>query len=243
MLEQNAVLKFTLGEKYDDIIVKDVQLWSQEPPKADGIKQLKGRLLQYVDMNKLPLWATTGSKNYVVYTWRSSTTSYFASKLKNENRGIVIDLLNGTNNNDHLLILHRKLEKVQCLKLNLNVKRKFDNQLISRTVQTTSKEGSIDSIVQQSQRQNQFKAKTIRNHVRTSEKKITFNETLSKLILGGLRLRGIPNTQSGFQKLYKITFDAAEFAHRDELKHSDAEVPFETLQETVEVLLKLFCKS
>ena len=78
MLEQNAVLKFTLGEKYDDIIVKDVQLWSQEPPKADGIKQLKGRLLQYVDMNKLPLWATTGSKNYVVYTWRSSTTSYFS---------------------------------------------------------------------------------------------------------------------------------------------------------------------
>ncbi|GAV52687.1 hypothetical protein ZYGR_0AG06780 [Zygosaccharomyces rouxii] len=243
MLEQNAVLKFTLGEKYDDIIVKDVQLWSQEPSKIDGIKQLKGRLLQYVDMNKVPLWATIGGTSYVVFTWRSSTASYFTSKLKNENRGIVIDLLNGTNNNDQLLILYRKLKTVQCLKLNLNVKKKFDSQIFSRTVPTTSKEGSIDSIVQQSQRQNQFKAKTIRNHVRTSERKISFNETLSKLILGGLRLRGIPNTQSGFQKLYKITFDAAEFAHRDELKHSDAEVPFETLQETVEVLLKLFCKS
>lgn len=252
MLEQNAMLKFTLGGKYDDIIVKDVQLWSQEVSlsslpagKSSETKQVEGRLLQYVDMNKLPIWATADTSYYVVFTWSSSTMSYFASKLKNENRGIVIDLAcNKGLNSDQLLVFYRRAKTIQCVKLNSAAKKKFDGQIASRTVQsTTSKEGSIDSIVQQSQRQNHFKATTIRKNVQTSEKKIHFNETLSKLILSGLRLRGIPNTQSGFQKLYKMTFDAAEFAHREEVKHPAVDLSFETLQETVEILLKLFCKS
>lgn len=83
-------------------------------------------------------------------------------------------------------------------------------------------------------------------NVHINDKRLQFNETLSKLILG-LRLRGISNSITDYQKLYKITFDAAEFTHRDELKRismgSGEEVSFESLQETVETLLKLFTKS
>lgn len=245
IMEQVAVLKFTLGERYEDICIRDVQLWTSQPKQQDTgrVKTLKGRFVQYVDVEKLPLWATAGASRYACYTLRSSTQAYFASKLRHGSRGIVVELLPGA----QLLVLHRQGDAaaaaVQCLQLDNEVKRRADAQIAARMPRGTSKEGSIDSIVQESQRQNHVKARAIRKSVQTSERKIQFNETLSKLILGGLRLRGVPNSQAGFHKLYKMTFDAAEFAHREELKRKDGDVPFETLQETVETLLKLFCKS
>lgn len=239
-MEQVAVLKFTLGDRYEDICIKDVQLWASEPRQNEvGVKSLKGRFVQYVDLGKLPLWTTKHNASWTCYTVRSSTLGYFASKLKHNRRGIVVELVPG----GELLVLHRRGSEVHCLRLTNEIKKQADAQIAALAPRATSKEGSIDSIVQESQRQKHVKARAIRRSVQTSERKIHFNETLSKLILGGLRLRGVPNTQVGFHKLYKMTFDAAEFAHREELKCKEGDISFETLQETVETLLKLFCKS
>ncbi|CCH58723.1 hypothetical protein TBLA_0A09380 [Henningerozyma blattae CBS 6284] len=95
--------------------------------------------------------------------------------------------------------------------------------------------------------------KLIQNNIVKRDRRIQFKETLSKLILSGLRLRGIPNSQPGFQKLFRTTYDSAEFAHRNDLKKlvsnnsskktMDEYLSFETLQDTVETLLTLYTRS
>ncbi|CAN3357208.1 mitochondrial morphogenesis protein Sld7p [Diutina catenulata] len=61
--------------------------------------------------------------------------------------------------------------------------------------------------------------------------------TLQKLVLSGLRLRGLPavDTSATTKELYQMTLKAAEFASR---KYATVTVP--ALQETVEKLLEIF---
>ena len=239
------------------MIIRDVQLWGNMTLRRILNPEWSGHFIQYVDMGKLPFWIRSKYMNtYRCYSTSGTTQAYFKSKLRNANRGIVIELFDKIDQQSKeptYLIIFRKNTELNCLQVDLTIKHELDAQVsklkqeIGKTRASVSKEGSIDIIIRQAQqRKIGTKTKVYRN-VHINDKRLHFNETLSKLILGGLRLRGILNVVPDFQKLYKITFDAAEFAHRDELKRismgSGEEISFESLQETVETLLKLFTKS
>ncbi|EJS41680.1 YOR060C [Saccharomyces arboricola H-6] len=257
MSHKLCTLKFILSGKQGGLVIRDVQLWGNQLVVNNPIPEWRGQFVQYVDLGKLPLWIRSKDMDtYRCYSTSATTQAYFKTKLKNANRAIVLELTDKIDQQSQepvYLIIFRENSELYSFRVDLTMKHEFDNQVFKLKQETgkvrpsVSKEGSIDIIIQQSQqRKIGTKTKVYRN-VHINDKRLQFNETLSKLILGGLRLRGIPNFTTDSQRLYKMTFDAAEFTHRDELKRisvgSGEEVSFELLQETVETLLKLFTKS
>lgn len=254
MLRKASVLKIGLGGKNNDITLRDVQLW-EDNETNEQLQFLKGQFIQYVNLQLLPIWLKDekSGKN-ICYTTSSTTLAYFSSKLKYQNRGIVIEV---THNNKGLLnqyqyiILFRLGDTIHYMNIDLTKKQSLDLQIEKLLKQDkalpNTKHNSIDAIILQSKQKNNSNINKVIKNVQIGDKKLLFNETLSKLILGGLRLRGIPNSAPGFQKLYRMTFDASEFAHRFDLKlalkDETFQISFETMQETVETLLKLFTKS
>ncbi|QLL34889.1 hypothetical protein HG536_0H02640 [Torulaspora globosa] len=244
MLTQIATLRFTLGSNYDNIVIRDVQLWREGRSCDQPVRHLTGTLLQYVDLDKLPVWVTGSGTVATCFTASSTAVAYFTSKLRRERRGIVVQT------GDEFLILHREKDQVRCLEVDLVAKARIDSQInaleAAAAAPTAAKDDNIDVVLRQSQERKSFSNEKVLKKLHASEKRSQFNQTLSKLILGGLRLRGIPNSQSGFQKLYKMTFSAAEFSHRKQLQalagNTGAEIPFEELQATVETLLELFTR-
>lgn len=260
-----GVLSFSLGDNYKGIVIRDLQLWemenSHEANDNQVPSQFKGHFIQYVSMHKLPLWCC--SRPMICYTSSSTTNSYLASKLKNSNRGLIIEAANRSSKESQPvnLVIYRTKNYINCSKINWSRKHYLDdkiNESLQSKVLQNSKDNNIDKILRHSQQRILASNSKIAKNIKVNEKKLQFNETLSKLILGGLRLRGIPNTQPGFQKLYRMTFQAAEFTHRKELKAlaylqthpensaaipNSIQLPFEKVQETVETLLTLFTKS
>lgn len=244
MLRQIATLKFSLGTKYDNIVIRDVQLWRETSLCDEPVRHLTGTLLRYVDLDKLPVWVIGSGTVATCFTASSTAVAYFTSKLRRERRGIVVQT------GEQFLILHREKDQVRCLEVDLTAKARIDSQIkdleAAAAAAAAAKHDNIDVILRQSQERKSFSSEKVLKNLHASEKRSQLNQTLSKLILGGLRLRGIPNSQFGFQKLYKMTFSAAEFAHRRQLQalvgSRGAEIPFEELQATVETLLELFTK-
>lgn len=252
MLRKTGVLRFELGGKYDDIIIRNVQLWQDMPNDEDEpeVRILKGKFLHYLDLDKTPLWVSLGATKSSCFTTSSTTVAYFNSKLRRERRAIAVEITS-TSTHEYIILYRSQLE-VKCLEVDSTQKLLIDSQIEDLSIRglppvTATKDANIDVILRQSQERQVVNTKKIMNNLQFSERKLHFNETLSKLILGGLRLRAIPNSQSGFQKLYKMTFSAAEFAHRNELQQfartNCLEIPFESLQATVETLLELFTKT
>lgn len=252
MLRKTGILRFALAGKYDDIIIRDVQLWQDIPDDEDDpeVRVLKGKFLQYLDLEKLPLWVSIGAAKSTCFTTSSTTVAYFSSKLRRERRAVVIEIMS-TSTHEYI-ILYRCQQEVKCLEVDSTRKQLIDSQIEDLSIRglppvIATKDANIDVILRQSQERQVVNTKKIMKNLQFSERRLQFNETLSKLILGGLRLRAIPNSQSGFQKLYKMTFSAAEFAHRNELQQfartNSLGIPFETLQATVETLLELFTRT
>lgn len=242
---QIATLKFNLGPKYENIVIRDVQLWEDVESYESPVRQLTGSFVQYVDLDKLPVWVVGSGRVSSCLTSSATAVAYFTSKLRRDRRGIVVKT------GDNFMILHREEDKVRCLMVDLTTKATIDSQIdaleASQGIAAPAKHDNIDVILRQSQQRKTVSDKKVLKSLHVSEKRLQFNETLSKLILGGLRLRGIPNSQFGFQKLFKMTFNAAEFSHRKQLQaltcNTGSEVPFEELQATVETLLELFTRS
>ncbi|CCE64336.1 hypothetical protein TPHA_0H01290 [Tetrapisispora phaffii CBS 4417] len=293
MFNKLAVLKLDLGHRHNDITLRDIQLWNKsnlEQQHVDKKSQAKvitmnAKFLTYVDISCLPIWLindSNSSHDSELYCFTTSNTSlsFFKSKLKYNNRGIVIEISKDKNNrnlssrdntnplifSDHI-VFYQANNFIQYFYLNIDRKTeieykinkleklKSDTELVINTVTKLDEysklnedpRNKIDKILKKSYEQNRMNTNKVMRSLQISDKRLQFNDTLSKVILGGLRLRGIPNTQIGFQKLYKITFEASEFALRDELTqllhNKIQEISFEKLQETVEVLLNLFLKS
>lgn len=247
MLSKVGVLKFGLGDKYGQTVIRDVQLWREVENNQLQVKEkdLRGRFLCYIDLDQIPLWISLCSAKSTCLTHSTTTTSYFTTKLRRQGRAIVIEL--APCDCDYLII-YRCETKVECVEVNLSMKRKIDDAIskLEEKMTQATKDHNIDAILKQSHQKHVLDTKRITKSMQISEKRLQFNETLSKLILGGLRLRGVPNSQSGFQKLYRMTFSAAEFTHRNELQQltrtNALDITFEALQSTVETLLELFCK-
>ncbi|CAL9729625.1 mitochondrial morphogenesis protein Sld7p [Monosporozyma unispora] len=227
---KHAVVSLALGHGNNKILIRDIQLWNEDNTKETSHNKdessktnstitinWNGKCLSYVSVKKLPLWIYDRDQlvPWRCYTGSSKTWSYFNIKLKRLNRALIAEIYPSKTDNNMLVLFYVDSDSIRC-RLLCN-KSKYE----------------IDKIITN-------KAKKPQSPV---NKKVQFNDTLSKLILTGLRLRDIPNTNPGFTKLYKITFQAAEFTHRDDVKRCNYQVPFETLQQTVETLLKLFTKT
>ncbi|CCF60484.1 hypothetical protein KAFR_0K01300 [Kazachstania africana CBS 2517] len=255
MLDKVAILSFNLGERRNSITIRDVQLWKDVADRATrgAPKKMKGKFMQYVDLAKLPIWVKDESE-MLCYSTSSTTVGYFTSKLKDENRGIVVNIAKNGNEDPSLefAVIYRDVDTIKCFALDTRRKMMIDARISNIVKQQNTV--NFDDIIEQSHRRKIEASNKVQKSVQINDKRLQFNETLSRLILGGLRLRGIPNTQIGFQKLFKMTFQAAEFAHREELKtialspgasppSEDNNLLFERLQETVETLLTLFTRS
>lgn len=223
---KHATVSLTLGHGNQKILIRDIQLWSSSNDNNDETNvQWSGKCLCYVDMKKLPLWIYDREQIHPwrCYTKSSTTWNYFNVKLKNLNRSMIAEVKIG--NPPHLmkLLYYIDGENVMCRQLSTTMKTQIDKTITNLIANEP--------------------ANKRKRQAKLQDKKIQFNDILSKLILTGLRLRDIPNTTPGFTKLYKMTFQAAEFTHREDVRVNNYNVPFETLQQTVETLLTLFTKS
>lgn len=236
-----------------------------------------GRFAAYVDMRKLPLWLRIPgeSPQYQCFTRSSTTMTYFNSKLKYMHRGIVFECIPLAEKLADpgcyiYFIFSREGDIVRAVRLDLAFKSNIDLQIKqlkstnvdssertdegttdgdeeSDNIDANSRESSIDKIVTVTRQKNENTTSKVLKSIREKDKRIQLKDTLSKLILGGLRLRALSGTHSETQKIYKMTLAAAEFAHRNDLikmqRGTVKEIPFEDMQETVESLLNLFTKT
>lgn len=221
---KHAIVSLTLGHGNDKVLIRDIQLWNEDDPAQINDESLKpthwtGICLSYVSLQKLPLWIYSRDETlpWRCYTGSSKTWSYFNVKLKRLNRAMVAELHIPKSSSPLLGLFYIDSDSIRCRLLSTKWKTKIDKLIAA--------------------------ANTMKKPQSLAHKKTQFNDTLSKLILTGLRLRDIPNTSPGFSTLYKMTFQAAEFAHRDDVKKYNYQMPFELIQQTVETLLKLFTKT
>lgn len=221
---KHAIVSLTLGHGNDKVLIRDIQLWNEDDTvtlKDESFKPAhwNGKCLSYVSLQKLPLWIYSRDHTtpWRCYTGSSKTWSYFNVKLKRLNRAMVAELHVPKSSSPLLGLFYIDSDSIRCRLLSTKWKTKIDKLIAA--------------------------ASTVKKPQSLAHKKAQFNDTLSKLILTGLRLRDIPNSSAGFSNLYKMTFQAAEFAHRDDVKKYNYQIPFELIQQTVETLLKLFTKT
>lgn len=237
-----AVLSLTLGYGKEKVLLRDIELWDDSITTNTRERPLKwtGRYISYVSLRKLPLWIYDREQltPWHCYSSCSKTCNYFNIKLKSLNRSMIAEIYNNSLDSasqTRLVLFYVKNNSIMCKLLSTKLKLKIDEHI------TTSSNTDINNTIV-TDSNNKFMISKKPSHSLLN-KKVHFNDTLSKLILTGLRLRDIPNTSPGFTKLYKMTFQAAEFAHREDVKKHDYQLPFELLQQTVETLLKLFTKT
>lgn len=237
------------------------------------VQSYKGRFVAYVDIKKLPLWIKNQqSRELQCFTRSSTTLRYFSTKLGVKQRGIVFECIPLTEKADNqgccsYYIFYRNENVVKVVQVDLSIKANIDLQIkqikstLSNPQQTDVKKldsivsATIDSrrnsditkIVSENIERHEHRTSKVLKSMLSNDKKIQVRDTLSKLILAGLRLRGLSSTKSETQKLFRITLSASEFAHRKDLiqlqrGHTKA-IPFEEMQETVETLLNLFTRN
>ncbi|KAL3233565.1 Mitochondrial morphogenesis protein SLD7 [Nakaseomyces bracarensis] len=274
-----ASLKISIGTKRSETVLRDVQVWDLSANVQDKVRlsrEYRGRFSAYVDMKKLPIWLSSSESPYQCFTRSSTTMTYFNSKLKYKNRGIVFECIPLADKLANpgcyvYFIFSRYSDTVRVLRVDLSFKSDIDLQIkqlkstnANSTEQTDvdtdgdesdnvnsnlnkTRESSIDKFYTVSRQKSESTTTMVLQTVREKDKKIQLKDTISKLILGGLRLRSLSGTHSETQRVYKMTLSAAEFAHRNDLvklqKGIIKEIPFEDLQETVESLLNLFTRS
>lgn len=237
-----AVLSLTLGHGKEKVLIRDIELWDDNISTNSRETPLKwsGKYVSYVSIKKLPLWIYDREqlKPWRCYSSCLKTCNYFNIKLKSLNRSMIAEIYNDSLDSDsqtRLVLFYIKNDSVMCKLLSLKLKSKIDKYITTSSITNINR-----STIPNTNNNSKISKKPSHSLL---NKKVHFNDTLSKLILTGLRLRDIPNTSTGFTKLYKMTFQAAEFAHREDVKKYDYQVPFELLQQTVEILLKLFTKT
>ncbi|AGO12677.1 AaceriADR203Cp [[Ashbya] aceris (nom. inval.)] len=225
------------------IVLRDVQLWQRRgtsAPRPASHAGLTGRLLQAISLDRLPAWAGR-SNSYRCFSGSTTTRAFFAAKLlrrRHRARGLVVELA-PTRASKEYLVFHKELGEDSHFRLccfTLDLSRKHALDAVLKPVLPAAR---IDTLVLRSNARRRA-AENRQDTANTSDARQRFVARLSQCILGGLRLRAVP--QARYEKLYRAVFQASEFTFRDELAAA-ADVPFEALQDCVETLLKLFTRS
>lgn len=241
-MNSECILTLDVG---NGVVIQDVQLWGNSV-ETQLPKKGKARVVAHIDTRKLPLWARSRGL-FTCFSSSSTTAAYFRAKLlkdRHAHRGILAEL-------DKLyLVFFRKEQspssfQIECIRLNLALKRKFDTQLLQASTVSSQPTMSphIDEIVAKQSLARAESSLRISRHVQLADYRRQFSSTASSCILGGLRLRGIRESEADYHKIYKMTYSAIEFAFRSELSNASPPISFEQVQETVETLLKVFTRS
>lgn len=267
-----ASLKISVGPKHAEIVLRDVQLWDlteQDHGQLPLSRDYRCSFAAYVDMRKLPLWLRHSASHFQCFTRSSTTTTYFNSKLKYNHRGIVVKCIPREKMDPgryEYFTFYREDNSVHAIGIDLAVKRNIDTQIkqlkSTNTVSTeqtdedtdggedaedNNRESNIEKIVTVTRQKSENATSKVLQCIREKDRKIQLKDTISKLILAGLRLRALSGTHSETQRIYKMTLSAAEFAHRNDIirlqRGAIKEIPLENMQETVESLLNLFTKT
>lgn len=254
-LKKELVLKLDVGL---GTVIRDVQLWSKtdadsttnSTASSTGSSAVTTGLCEVVGMinvSKLPLWLDT-SAAYHCFSTSETTFNYFRAKLmrqRHRNRGILCKLLKPRDSVQYLLFykrLHTDANasfEIECVAVSFATKHLLDN-LLQPAAAVAAPLKSIDSILEKNKRQRLQKNASLNKQVLLNDHRQHFVSMLSQCILSGLRLRNV--SQSQYEKLYKMTYQACEFAFRNELKLTQT-ITFESVQECVETLLRLFTKT
>ncbi|SCU85484.1 LAFA_0D15918g1_1 [Lachancea sp. 'fantastica'] len=240
-----ASMKLDLG---DQKLVLNMEL-ELKNPASDGSHKLHSestaRVAAYVDRAKLPLWVLRGAV-HVCLSESSTTAAFFRSKLlkkRHVRRGIVAAYEDGYCMFYACLIEpNETLFEIQCVELDLvTVKQQLDLQLPRNTMLDSG--NALDHLVERKQRQQLRSRSRVSEHAQLADMRRQFLKTAASCIRSGLRLRGMPEGQPEFHTVYKTTLSTVEFAHRHDLTalpSSPQAVSFETVQDTVETVLRLF---
>ncbi|SCV06172.1 LANO_0H23684g1_1 [Lachancea nothofagi CBS 11611] len=235
-------MRLDLGDG-STVLDLDLEAVSTDAPEADMGGYAK--VVTYIDRRKLPLWVLRRSC-YACCSDSSTTAAYFRSKLlkrRHAHRGIMASY-----KHSFCMFYAQQSEpqtfQIRCVILDFSYKQKLDLQL-KELAKSTAQEppDALDHIVARKQRQRLQNRSQISTHSRIADSRRQFTKTSASCILGGLRLRGIPETHPEFQALYKTTLSTVEFAHRHDLHKLQAPMPFESVQDTVETVLRLFTRS
>ncbi|CEP60722.1 Sld7p LALA0_S01e17480g [Lachancea lanzarotensis] len=221
-------------------------------PANDGSHKLNSestaRVAGYIDRAKLPFWVLRGAL-YVCLSESSTTAAFFRSKLlkkRHLRRGIVASHEDG-----HCMFYASPIEsdetlfEIHCVELDLiTIKQQLDSQLPKSA--TLDSGHPLDHLVERKQRQQLRSRSRVSQHAEVADLRRQFLKTAAGCIRSGLRLRGMPESQPEFHTLYKTTLSTVEFAHRHDLNATSSSpqtVSFETVQDTVETLLRLFTRT
>ncbi|QEU62433.1 Sld7 [Kluyveromyces lactis] len=258
-LEKELILRLNVGH---NTVIRDVQLW-REFEDGDGqiaVKNCLAEVVGMVNIDKLPFWLDRGQR-YQCFTTSETSVNYFRAKLmrqRHRNRGIVCKVTGSqvlTKEQFEYFLFYKRLKtdinasfEIESMVLHLSTKHELDKKLIPLSVDelqsvVPSNSGatrSIESILEKNKRQRILKSNSLNKQVLLNDQQQQFVSLLSQCILSGLRLRGVPRTQH--EKLYKMTYKASEFAFREELGETEP-ISFESIQDCVETLLKLFTKT
>ncbi|SCU77679.1 LADA_0A01662g1_1 [Lachancea dasiensis] len=199
------------------------------------------RVMSYIDRRKLPLWVRR-EECYACGSESTTTAAYFRSKLMKQRhvyRGIV-----ATQGSGFCMFFAQQTQdggvyQIRCVVLDFTLKQQLDRGLWQAPKRTTPLELLVarrrDSLLRNRSR--------VSTHAQIADFRRQFSKTCASCVLSGLRLRGIPETHPEFQALFKTTLATVEFAHRHDMSAPREPLGFETVQESVETVLKLFTSS
>lgn len=218
----------TLSFQWQGVAIRDLQLWQGEGPSGGDRmggteKHVECKYMCYVELEKLPMWAY--GELYHCYTSSSTSLRFVQSKLKWVGRGILLRQLNKTGGTGNATLY--------CLTV-VNAK-----ELSASTgLQQEPQSDDDKAVVCITLRTNEHITQYIKDQkLKQKRQLIQLDETITRLILNGLRLRDVPSDHPDYTKIYKMTFNATKFAIRT---YKEGLPPVVQLQETVETLLTLF---
>lgn len=233
----------TLSFKWQNLTIRDLQIWNLDQEINDNVEanrletksnsdsnnnnnHIECKYMCYIELEKLPIWAY--DQLYHCYTTSNTSLRFIQSKLKWVGRGILLRQLNKRGNG------HNQPSMLYCLTIAAAKDLKWEKDISNNQALN----GDEKFVVCITLRTNDH----IRNYIEDQKLKhrkqlIQLDETITRLILNGLRLRDVPNDHVDYTKIYKITFNATKFAIRN---YKEEIPPILKLQETVETLLTLF---
>ncbi|KAI5951538.1 SLD7 [Candida jiufengensis] len=237
----------------------------------------------YINYTKLPIYLINGH-SFQIFTNDEDTESYFKQKVivtpdsnKEQDYGILAKIKN--NSNKYLIFYFNKGDQtINCLILDLDTITKvqkliLDNDFDDNTFITTKKStrntpdtNIFDKVLKQKQKNNPFLRTTSSfNSPNSNNLSLSIlstqdqiNNAINKLILSGLRIRGLSTNQAKsvneklkIKEIHQMTYKAAIFSLRKynnnlldgtnkRLELEKPQIKFNDVQETIETLLHLF---
>ncbi|CAH6719402.1 mitochondrial morphogenesis protein Sld7p [[Candida] jaroonii] len=220
----------------DNRIVRNLQLWSKGTFPFTNDEEFQR--VNYVKYNEIPLVLIQG-KPIDVYCSIQDSVDYVADNvLRYKDLGL---LCKSKSNENVYLIFYVQDMKLKTLLLDfsliikiLGINKSYDNETnYILDLKTKSSDTNVFDRVLEKKKRPKSTTPTVQ------DKGDQINTTVTKVILSGLRLRGLSNSSKDkikIKEIYQMTYKSTLFA----LRKFNREVKLNDIQDTVEKLLQIF---